>query len=177
MLASATPPARGSASADPAELYRGTRLDSALDWAAGHGAELSPHEHAFLDASAHEAARELDDARRRAAEKARDNRRLRRALIGLAALLIVAITAGVLFVRQRDRAERSADDSRAHALASNAAGAVGEDPELALLLGLEAIDTTEEPLAEAVSALHAAIQTSRLEYRHPEAIVPRRRES
>ena len=30
-----------------------------------------------------------------------DNRRLRRSLIGLAALLIVAITAGVLFVRQR----------------------------------------------------------------------------
>ena len=167
--ASATPPRAWHASADPSELYRGTRLDSALDWAAGHGVELTPHEQAFLDASAREAARELDDARRRAAEKARDNRRLRRSLIGLAALLIVAITAGLLFVRQRDRAESSARDARARALASNAAGAIGEDPELAMLLGLEAIDTTEEPLAAAVSALHAAIQASRLEYRRPEA--------
>jgi WD40 repeat protein len=157
------------ATADASELYRGTRLDSALDWAAGHGADVTPHEQAFLDASAHAAARELEDARRRAADKARDNRRLRRSLIGLAALLVVAITAGLLFVIQREQAEGNAREARARALASEAAGAIGEDPELAMLLGLEAVGATEEPLASAVSALHAATQSSRLEYRRPEA--------
>ena len=161
-------------SADPSELYRGTRLESALDWAAGHGDDLTAAERRFLDASAEEAARELEEAQQRAEQKARDNRRLRWCLIGVAGLLIVAVIAGVLFVRQRDRAEQSARDARARALASEATGAIAEDPELAMLLALEAVATHErngqEPLAESVSALHAATQSSRLIFRRAAAI-------
>ena len=36
---------------DPAELYRGARLASALDWAAGHDPELNDLERGFLDVS------------------------------------------------------------------------------------------------------------------------------
>ena len=40
---------------DPSELYRGTRLEGAVDWAAGHDADLNAGERAFLDASRAEA--------------------------------------------------------------------------------------------------------------------------
>ena len=151
---------------DASELYRGTKLDSALDWAAAHPDDVNASERAFLDASADEAARELSDARRRA-------RRLRWSLVGVAALLVVAVVAGLLFVRQRDRAERVARDATARKLASEASGAIDEDPELAMLLALEAVDTTEragaDPLPEAVASLQQATQASRLLYRREEA--------
>ena len=47
---------------DPSELYRGTRLDGAVDWAAGHDADLNDSERAFLDASRTEAEREMAEA-------------------------------------------------------------------------------------------------------------------
>ena len=59
---------------DPGGLYRGARLAAALDWAAGHDAELNATERAFLDAS------------RRASGRAQ--RRLRMVLAGVAALLV-----------------------------------------------------------------------------------------
>ncbi len=151
---------------DASELYRGTKLDSALDWASAHPDGVNASEQAFLDASADEAARELSDARRRA-------RRLRWSLVGVAALLVVAVVAGLLFVRQRDRAEQVARDATARRLASDASGAIDEDPELAMLLALEAVDTTEragaDPLPEAVASLQQATQASRLLYRREEA--------
>ena len=72
--------ARGwdSAGRDPAELYRGARLASALDWADRHEPELDGLERAFVAASLAEA--ELEGERQR-----RANRRLRGLLAGLAA--------------------------------------------------------------------------------------------
>ena len=55
---------------DPGELYRGARLASALDWAAGHEGDLNELERGFLDESRAEA--ELEAERQRQA-----NRRLR----------------------------------------------------------------------------------------------------
>ena len=98
---------------------------------------------------------------------------------GSAALLVVAVVAGLLFVRQRDRAERVARDATTRKLASEAIGAIDEDPELAMLLALEAVNTTEhagaDPLPEAVASLQEATQASRLLFRREEAgRVPRR---
>ena len=79
----------------------------------------------------------------------------------------------MLFVRQRDRAEQVARDATVRKLASDASGAIDEDPELAMLLALEAVDTTEragaDPLPEAVASLQQATQSSRLLYRGEEA--------
>ena len=69
--------ARGwdSAGRDPAELYRGARLASALDWTDRHERELDGLERAFVGASRAEA--ELEGERQR-----RANRRLRVLLAG-----------------------------------------------------------------------------------------------
>jgi DNA-binding SARP family transcriptional activator/WD40 repeat protein len=157
---------------DPSGLYRGTHLDGAVEWAAGHTADLNDIERAFLDASRAEADREAADARRRIADKARSNRRLRVLLAGVAVLLVIALIAGGLFLRQRDRADRAARTAQAGQLASQSANALEEDPELGMLLALSAIDRSrsagEPPLPEALGALQQAVQTSRLMFQRAE---------
>jgi DNA-binding SARP family transcriptional activator/WD40 repeat protein/type II secretory pathway predicted ATPase ExeA len=158
-----------AANEDPSELYRGTRLDGAVDWAAGHDADLNTVEREFLDASLAEAEREVEAVRRRAAERARTNRRLRALLVGVGVLLVVALAAGLLFLRQRDRAEQEERATRVRELAGESALALEEDPERSILLALEAVNISraarEQPLAEAVGALQRAVQESRLELR------------
>ena len=83
---------------DAGGLYRGARLAAALDWAAEHDAELSATERAFLDAS------------RRASGRAQ--RRLRLVLAGVAALLVVAVIAGLVALDQRGDGARGGDDRR-----------------------------------------------------------------
>ena len=90
-----------SADRDPAELYRGARLASALDWTDRHAPELDGLERAFVAASRAEA--ELEGERQR-----RANRRLRVLLAGLGALLALAVAAGVVAVSQRGQAREAA---------------------------------------------------------------------
>ena len=99
--------ARGwdSADRDPAELYRGARLASALDWTDRHEPELDGLERAFVAASRAEA--ELEGERQR-----RANRRLRVLLAGVGALLALAVVAGVVAVSQRGQAREAARDGR-----------------------------------------------------------------
>jgi hypothetical protein len=109
--------ARGwdSADRDPAELYRGARLASALVWTDRHAPELDGLERAFVAASRAEA--ELEGERQR-----RTNRRLRLLLAGLGALLALAVAAGVVAVSQRDQAREAtvtADAQRVGAEALN----------------------------------------------------------
>ena len=68
---------------DPAELYRGARLVSALDWATSHDPELNELERAFLDASREASEREAKRQRRAV-------RRLRTLLAGVGVLLAAA---------------------------------------------------------------------------------------
>ena len=91
--------ARGwdSAGRDPAELYRGARLASALDWTDQHEPELDGLEREFVTASRAEA--ELEGEHQR-----RANRRLRLLLAGLGALLALAVVAGLVAVSQRGQA-------------------------------------------------------------------------
>ena len=91
---------------DPGELYRGARLAAALDWAAGHGAELSPTERAFLD-----------DSR---SASGRAQRRLRMMLAGVAALLVLAVIAGVVALDQRGDARAEATTAAAQRLGAQA---------------------------------------------------------
>jgi len=96
---------------DAAELYRGSRLAAALEWA--HDDELNAHERDFLAAS--RAAAEQAAERER-----RVNRRLRILLAGAGALLAVAVVAGAVAVSQRGEARDAALTADAQRLGAEA---------------------------------------------------------
>ena len=154
------------------ELYRGTRLARALDWRAHTTAELTPIEQAYLDAGRDLAEAESRSAEQRLAEKTRANRRLRGSLVGVAALLVVALVAGALAVREGQRADAAALSAQVRELAAASRAAAPTDPELAVLLALQAAQTSQqasdEPSREAVEALHGAVVASRIERVVPE---------
>jgi WD40 repeat protein/DNA-binding SARP family transcriptional activator len=98
---------------DPAELYRGARLASALEWAESHERELNELERAFLAES--RAASERDAERQR-----RTNRRLRALLAGVGVLLAAAVVAGVIALSERQGARSAATVADARRLATQA---------------------------------------------------------
>ncbi len=160
--------AAGRAAAD---LYRGSRLETATEVAERRPAALNESERAFLDAGSAEAALV---ARR---EKRRRNL-MRSAVVGLACLLIAAVVAGLLAVGQSRRAEdetRTAREQRVEAVrqaqrADEAAVAErverlmaesrfrqGDEIDLSILLALEAMrrkpgQDTERVLFEAITS-------------------------
>ena len=114
-----------SSGREPAELYRGARLASALDWAASHDSELNDLERGFLDES--QAASEREAERQR-----RVNRRLRSLLVGVGVLLAAAVVAGLIAISQRQEARSAATAADAQRLGAEA---LSEDRlEQALLL-------------------------------------------
>jgi WD40 repeat protein len=90
-----------TAGREPAELYRGARLASALDWIETHEQELNELEREFLVESRSQA--DVASERQRKA-----NRRLRALLAGLAVLLALALVAGAVAVSQRGQARDAA---------------------------------------------------------------------
>ncbi len=98
---------------DPGELLRAARLASTLEWASVHDDVLNATERAFLAASREASEREV-------ARQRRTNRRLRVLLAGVAALLLLAVLAGVLALRQRTRADSAALDAQAQTLGAEA---------------------------------------------------------
>jgi hypothetical protein len=169
--AAATWRARGS---DASELYRGGRLDLALEWLAGHPDEPSEAERAFLDAS----------VERRDAEAARERRRitrLRALLAGVAVALVVALVAGAVAFAQQRRADRNADRTAAALLESQRSEAAAQaatrvadlnrlqaeakaiastNRRLAMLLALEA-NRIEDTPATRSTVLHALADEAR----------------
>ena len=120
------------------ELYRGARLEAALEWRATTSPDLTEAEQAFLDASVSEAARERDRLAEQARAQTRQNKRLRRSLAGVAVLLVAAIVAGVLAYQQRQTARREEREAALTALTNNAAALRTNRRDLAALLAVEA---------------------------------------
>lgn len=83
---------------EPSDLYRGTRLDAAREWAQDKPGALNAPERAFLVAS-------LELADRERADQAHRVRRLRRLLAGVALALVIALVAATVAVVQRNRAD------------------------------------------------------------------------
>jgi WD40 repeat protein len=137
-------------------LWRGARLAAALDFALDHPQELTPTEHAFLDAGQ----RRLDAQRaadqERAATAARQNRRLRRLLVGICLLLVVALVAGLLATRARTRAQAAATSADARRLAATA---LTEDyVDRGLLDAVEGVNEQRSP--ETLGALLSVLSRS-----------------
>jgi len=165
-------------------LLREARLDRFSAWAANTSLKLAPDEAAFLQASQAarqarlseeearrqrelETARKLAEAeRRRADEQALAANRLRRRAVFLTASLLVALAlaaAALLFFRQAEAQRRLAFTRE---LAAAASGNLDQDPELSLLLALQAAEETNQRdgtiLREAEDALHRSLQAHRL---------------
>ena len=131
---------------DPGELYRGARLQGALDTAQANPHDVAPAERAFLDASAAEAERQLAAARARGDREARGRRRARALAGGLALALAFAVSAGGYALAQQRQAQATAltaDATRLGALAR-----AGGDYDTALLLAVQAVTLQRTPRTE-----------------------------
>ncbi|MGA4844396.1 hypothetical protein [Streptomyces sp. G45] len=149
---------------DPGALYRGTRLATAEEHFPHPHGPLTDLEQAFLHASVTAREQERHTA-------ARTTRRLRRFSIAVSALLVLALTAGVLAWQQ----SRASDQQRARAvaaqqtavsrqLAAQSSALLATDPDLASLLAVHAYRTA--PTSEATTSLYAAADLAR-RYRLP----------
>jgi WD40 repeat protein len=123
------------------ELYRGLRLGQAEEWRARSHPDLTVVEQAFLDASVRQERAEADAREQRVRQQARQNRRLRALLAAAGVLVVGVLVAGLLAVRQRNRADDAARDAETQA---DLAQAAAEDAETQARLAEEA-----ERLAEA----------------------------
>ena len=141
---------------DPSFLLRGARLDQTTQWLAVADVALTEEERSYVDRSI--AQRETD--------RIRERRRRRRTVVMLSTSLVAVTLAGAVALVQRDAATAEARDSRIRELAVESLAAIEEDPELAVLIALEAVDISEragtDPLPEAIGALHQASQQTRL---------------
>jgi WD40 repeat protein/DNA-binding SARP family transcriptional activator len=127
---------------DPDGLYRGARLASALEWAAGHQPELDASEGAFLD-----------DSRR---ASGREQRRLRLVLAGVASLLVIAVVAGLVALDQRGNARAEATAAAAQRLGAQALAE--DDLDRAVLLARQGVALHDSPQTR--SSLLAALLKS-----------------
>jgi len=135
-----------AAGRDPTDIYRGTRLGAALEWAQGHPDALNATERAFLDAGVAESDRE-----RRA--QLRANRRLRALLAGAGVLLAAAVVAGLLALRESDNAHDFARTAVAQRLGAQALIDDRLDRSLLLAQAGRVLDDTVVTRSHLLSAL------------------------
>ena len=142
------------------ELYRGVRLVQAVDWRAHNDKVLTSTEAAFLDAAENIAKTEQRSAAERARRQSRLIFRLRGVLAGAAVLLVAALIAGTLAVRQADRADTSAEAAMAAETTSEArrVGALAlstNDIDMSMLLAVAGVRLDDTP--DTRSSLLAAL--------------------
>lgn len=126
------------------QLYRGGRLATATEWAAGHSEEVQPAERVFLDASR--------------ARMRRAARRGRAAVAALSLLLVASIIAGYFAYQARNDADAAALVADARRLASESQTVQDSNPGRSLLLALEANRLDDS--SDTRGALLAAVQQS-----------------
>ena len=160
---------------DPSFVLRGTHLARFDAWAASSGLALTADEHDYLDAGLAQRDAERAEGESRRAREADLERRSARRLRGLVAVFavaaLIAATLTVVATDQRGRAQREARIASARELAAASVANLEVDPELSVLLAIEAVQTTRSAdgtvLWEAEEALHRAVVASRLELEVP----------
>jgi WD40 repeat protein/DNA-binding SARP family transcriptional activator len=164
-----------AAGQDPAFLAGGSRLDAYTRLRQSGEIALTPDEQAFIRASdaerdrqqAHEAQRQhqvrtLQD---------RSRRRLRTIVVVALVAAVIASGLSVAALGQRARARDQARAATVRELGAAATSVLDTDPELGILLALEALDrapnASNTVRFAAEQALHDALKESRLELRVP----------
>ncbi len=157
------------AARDPSFLLRGTQLSRFETWATESGLAQTEGEREFLGASIadREAVRSDDEARRarQAGLERRAMHRLRALVAVLAAAAVVALGLTLVAFDQSHRSQRQARIASARQLASASVANLDVDPELSILLAIQAVSKASvqgAPLPEAVDALHRALAASRI---------------
>lgn len=145
---------------DPSYLLRGSRLDDIEAWASDPGVTLTSDENAFISASVVQ----------RDEERIASRRRRQRTLLALSLGMVLVSLLALLALIQRESARREATLSRARELAG-ISRQISNNPELSLLIAVEAFDTSTrtgaDPVQEAVSSIARAVSDWRLETRFP----------
>ena len=160
---------------DPSFLLTGSRLDQFEAWGNATSLALGLDERGFLGASVttrdEEQAREAARQHRERALERRSVKRLRTMVAVFAAAAVVAATLTLVAKQQSDRAARESRVAAARALAASAVANLDVDAERAVLLAVEAVETTRDVdgtvLPEAEEALHRAVVASRIVLRVP----------
>ena len=140
------------------ELYRGARLAAVVEWRTRSVPQLTGVEEAFLDASVAAQDKEHQALADQAERQARQNHRLRRALAGVATLLVLALVAGAFAVIQRQQAQNQRRDAAITALTSDASSLRSSRRDLAALLAVQAHRL--RPDAESEAALFGTFTAS-----------------
>jgi len=154
---------------DPSYLLTGSRLAQFEEWVPSSTVAITPAERSFLRASisARDAAAATEEERQQREQRLEHRSRTRlRVLVAVMACAVLAVgSLALLAARQADRAERNLGLSEALRLTAEAEEAILVDPELAVLLALEAVERAEsvgEPiLGETIEALHSALPAIR----------------
>lgn len=137
---------RWQADGEPAEdLYRGARLEAALELRNAGTVELTPVELRFLDEAARQEESRVAELAARARRDAQQNRRLRGYLGAAVVLLVLAIVATGLLVRSSEEsarreaeAEAARESATVEALAARSMALRGTERDVAALLAAEA---------------------------------------
>jgi WD40 repeat protein/class 3 adenylate cyclase len=138
---------------DPAAVYRGGRLAAATEWASQHDDELNELEREFLGSSREAELGELEATKRR-------NRRLRILVAALAVFLVGAATLGLVAFLQKGVADEQSRVAKSREIAATALEQLERDPQLTLLLAIEAYERA--PTAQAEAAVRRALVNSHL---------------
>jgi WD40 repeat protein len=127
------------------ELYRGARLEAALEFQQTGNPDLTVVETAFLEESSRRAESEVRALAERARREERQNRRLRALLVAAAILVVSALAAGVMAwrgqseaTRQRDVARSAQDDAEIESLVNRSLALRSTNRDVAALLAVEA---------------------------------------
>ncbi len=150
-------------------LLGGARLAQLEGWRQSSTVDLTEPERDFLDASEAGRRRDADADAARAARELEVQRRATRRLRWLVAVVttaaVVATGLGVYAARRGAQAEASARDAHVRELATASTLTLATDPELSVLLALEAVEQSASAAAVspvAVTALHAAVAADRV---------------
>ncbi len=120
------------------DLYRGVRLQAALEWRDASPNDLTDVESAFLDASAARATAEQEQLAERARRDRSQNRRLR-VLLGVAGgLIVLLVGAGSVAVVSSQEANAQRDSAAIEALVGTALALRSSERDVSALLAAEA---------------------------------------
>ena len=157
---------------NPDYLLAGASLARYQTWVADPPVRLTSVEKAFLEAAVEEE-REREEVARERQLQGSQLRRRTRGSVGLGVISVLVVALALLAYGQRERARDLADElattDEARQLVAESGLVLANDPELAILLAVEAVrlltETTGAALPEAVDALHWALQGRRLSIR------------